>query len=207
MEDAPRLRCGMQLEYMQFYPMKSEWQTLETLEDFLPKLQNGVMYGFFSDNAKSKLSTAAVKHIECIHCVDVQSEPHYQHQNPAECKMSNGLETTSYIMLEVQPCTHCSDEMCLSSTPIGIFPNLSSLATLQIFPHGYSFISGRKSNKGGEGVLACWYYSHRQYQQCSHFSPPIQAACSNIHSTKDMLFSNRHDENELGFAMSTRWYW
>ena len=119
MEDAPRLRCGMQLEYMQFYPMKSEWQTLETLEDFLPKLQNGVMYGFFSDNAKSKLSTAAVKHIECIHCVDAQSEPHYQHQNPAECKMSNALETTSYIMLDVQPCTHCSDECAYHQLPLG----------------------------------------------------------------------------------------
>ena len=47
---------GMDSDYTQICPMRTESEVSETLEDFIH--QNGAMRGLLSDNAKSEMSQA-----------------------------------------------------------------------------------------------------------------------------------------------------
>ena len=99
------------------YPMKSEKQYPESLEDHIRKV--GAPQGIFSDNAKAELYGRA-RDIQRMYCIDdAQSEPEYQHQNPAERKIQDVKRTMNNIM----------DRM---GTPKGWWL-LAAIFTLQLF--------------------------------------------------------------------------
>eukprot|EP00957_Ditylum_brightwellii_P070667 5370733-Ditylum_brightwellii.AAC.1 len=62
--------------------MKTELQIPGTLLDFIRKW--GAIKGLFSDNAKSQASLTVKDILRQYNIDDMQSEPHQQHQNPAE---------------------------------------------------------------------------------------------------------------------------
>mgnify|MGYP005857053611 CR=1 FL=1 len=70
-----QLYAGIDSESLFAYPMKSETQVPESLEEFIR--QNGAMQGLKSDFAKSEQFKAvrAIQHMSCID--DGQSEPYY----------------------------------------------------------------------------------------------------------------------------------
>ena len=78
------------------YPMKSESQYPYTLEDHIRKV--GAPLGVLSDNAKAEIHGKA-KDLQRMYCIDDgQSEPEYQHQNPAERKIQDIKRTMNNIM-------------------------------------------------------------------------------------------------------------
>ena len=78
------------------YPMRSEKQVPETLEDQIHKVCAPI--GLMSDNAKSELH-GRTKDLPRMHKIDDrQSEPHCQHQNLAECKIQDVKKTVNSIM-------------------------------------------------------------------------------------------------------------
>ena len=78
------------------YPMKSETEYPYTLEDHIRKV--GAPMGILSDNAKAEIYGKA-KDLQRMYAIDDgQSEPHYQHQNPAERKIQDVKRMMNNIM-------------------------------------------------------------------------------------------------------------
>ena len=91
-----QLYGGIKSHFLAGYPMSSEAQVPETLEDFVR--QHGAMTGLMSDNAKSEMSKK-IKDILRMYCIkDRQSEPHYEHQNPIERRIQDVKRTTNQVM-------------------------------------------------------------------------------------------------------------
>ena len=78
------------------YPMKSEKQVPDTFEDYVRKV--GAPVGLMSDNAKSELHGRTKDLLRMYSIDDQQSEPHYQHQNPAERKIQDIKRMMNSIM-------------------------------------------------------------------------------------------------------------
>ena len=61
------------------------------------------MEGLKSDDAKSETSIA-MKDIFCMYMIeDCQSEPHYQHQNPIECR----IQDLKHMIHSIMDCIAC----------------------------------------------------------------------------------------------------
>ena len=78
------------------FPMTTENQMAETLQDFIRKW--GAPAGLFSDNAKSETSHAVKNILRLYNIYDLQSEPHYQNQNYAERRIQELKQTTNVLM-------------------------------------------------------------------------------------------------------------
>jgi len=78
------------------YPMSSETQVYQTLSDFIRYY--GAPRSLFSDNAKSELSTKVQDILHHFAVAHYQSEPHHQHQNPAECRIQDIKRHTNILM-------------------------------------------------------------------------------------------------------------
>mmetsp|Transcript_20329 Transcript_20329/g.42624 ORF Transcript_20329/g.42624 Transcript_20329/m.42624 type:complete len:1867 (-) Transcript_20329:137-5737(-) len=91
-----QLYCGLISEFLAAYAMASESELPDTLLEFIR--DHGAMQGIRSDNAKSETSRA-MKDIFRMYLIgDRQSEPHYQHQNPAERRIQDLKRTVNGIM-------------------------------------------------------------------------------------------------------------
>ena len=113
---------GMQTGHVLGYPMTSEKQIPETLEDAIRT--TGAPVGLMSDNAKAQLHGRA-KDLLRMYCIDDrQSEPHYQHQNPAERKIQEVKKTMNSVMDR----TGCPSRWWLLAA-------IYSLALLRILPN------------------------------------------------------------------------
>jgi hypothetical protein len=91
-----QLYCGTTSQITAVFPMKNESEMPGTLQDFIRKL--GAPNGLFSDNAKVQIGNA-VKTILRMYCInDMQSEPHHQHQNPAERRIQDIKKVSNHLM-------------------------------------------------------------------------------------------------------------
>ena len=84
-EECAQLYCGKTSQFTQVYGMKSKSEMPGTLMDFIR--QFGAMIGLFSDNAKEQTSAAVIDIQRNYNIKDMQCEPRYQNQNPAERKI------------------------------------------------------------------------------------------------------------------------
>ena len=78
------------------FPMKSEKEVAETMEDLIRKV--GAPIGMRSDNAKAEIHGRTKDIMRMYEIDDKQSEPYYQHQNPAERKIQDVKKTMNSIM-------------------------------------------------------------------------------------------------------------
>jgi len=91
-----QLYCGKTSQFTQVYGMKTESQMPGTLMDFIRSF--GAMQGLFSDNAKVETSNVIKDILRLYNIFDLQSEPHHQHQNPAERRIQEVKATTNVVM-------------------------------------------------------------------------------------------------------------
>eukprot|EP00977_Amphora_coffeiformis_P021681 scaffold9727_cov92-Amphora_coffeaeformis.AAC.1 len=77
-----QLFYGMSSGHTSGYPMRSEKQVGEVYEDHIRKV--GAPVGILSDRARSEVHGKAKDVMHMYEIDDGQSEPGYQHQNPAE---------------------------------------------------------------------------------------------------------------------------
>jgi hypothetical protein len=91
-----QLFVGLQSEFCKGYPMSQKSDFPRTLMDFIRSY--GAMQGLVSKNALEQTSVA-VDDILRLYCIkDRQSEPYFQHQNPAERKIQEGKRVTNNIL-------------------------------------------------------------------------------------------------------------
>ena len=91
-----QLYVGLDSKYLAGYPMVEESQMAGTAEDLIRDV--GAPLGLFSDNAKTQTGKAIQKLLRMYAIKDAQSEPHYQHQNPAERAIQDVKRITNTIM-------------------------------------------------------------------------------------------------------------
>ena len=206
-----QLYAGIKSEFLALFPMTSEKQVPETLEDFIR--HHGAMRGLFSDNAKSELSTA-VKQIQRMYCIaDAQSEPHYQHQNYAERKIQDVKRLTNNIMDRVG-CPACywllamtfviGLSNCIANSKGEIPRSVITGEVTDLSPylqfHFWEevFVS---TDKGGEEELARWCYPAENVGDILTYwvlttnkdkHKQRLVVRSNVRSAKDPMFPNRN---------------
>ena len=91
-----QLYCGTTSLITAIFPMRNESEMPGTLLDFIRKL--GAPNGLFSDNAKVQIGKT-IQTILRMYCIeDMQSEPHHQHQNPAERRIQDIKKVSNHIM-------------------------------------------------------------------------------------------------------------
>jgi hypothetical protein len=91
-----QLFCGTTSLITAIFPMRNESEMPSTLLDFIRKF--GAPNGLFSDNAKVQIGKT-VQTILRMYCIeDMQSEPHHQHQNPAERRIQDVKKVSNHIM-------------------------------------------------------------------------------------------------------------
>jgi hypothetical protein len=91
-----QLYCGTTSLITAIFPMRNKSEMPSTLLDFIRKL--GAPNGLFSDNAKVQIGKT-IQTILCMYCIDdMQSEPHHQHQNPAERRTKDIKKVRNHIM-------------------------------------------------------------------------------------------------------------
>jgi hypothetical protein len=88
--------CGMQSGAVWGYPMKSESKLPYALEDHFRKV--GAPLGIMSDNAKAEIHGKSKELLRMYNVDDHQSEPAYQHQNPAERKIQDVKRMMNSVM-------------------------------------------------------------------------------------------------------------
>ncbi len=87
---------GLDSGYCQGFPMRSETQVPDTFEESIRK--KGAPIGLMSDNAKSEMHGRTKDILRMYEIDDRQSEPGYQHQNPAERKIQDVKRTMDSVM-------------------------------------------------------------------------------------------------------------
>ena len=87
---------GVETRLTEAYPMTSESQMSQTLQDFIR--QHGAPDLLMSDNANTQIGKKVAEILRNYHIADHQSEPHYQNQNPAERRIQDIKKTTNAIM-------------------------------------------------------------------------------------------------------------
>jgi hypothetical protein len=86
-----QLYCGTSSLLTAIFPVKSESEMPGTLFDKL-----GAPNALFSDNTKVQIGTTVQSILQNID--DMQSEPHHQHQNPAERRIQDVKKVNNQIM-------------------------------------------------------------------------------------------------------------
>jgi hypothetical protein len=77
-----QLYCGCDSQLTAVFPMKTEREMADTLEDFIRF--HGAPNALFSANSKVQIGHAVQEILRMYAIKDFQCEPHHQHQNPAE---------------------------------------------------------------------------------------------------------------------------
>jgi hypothetical protein len=91
-----QLYCGTYSLLTAIFPMKSKSEMLGTPLDFIRKL--GAPNALFSDNAKVQVGKTVHSFLR-MYCIDdMQSEPHHQHQNPAELRVQDVKKVSNQKM-------------------------------------------------------------------------------------------------------------
>jgi hypothetical protein len=94
--DTPVINCGVtsaqlfvgtKTHIADVYPIKSNKQFVDTLLDNIT--QRGTPTKLISDRAQVEISECVKQVLRPLHIATWQSEPHQQHQNPAECQYQN----------------------------------------------------------------------------------------------------------------------
>eukprot|EP00977_Amphora_coffeiformis_P010451 scaffold2440_cov143-Amphora_coffeaeformis.AAC.2 len=91
-----QLFYGMSSGHTSGYPMRSEKQVGEVYEDHIRKV--GAPVGILSDRARSEVHGKAKDIMRMYEIDDGQSEPGYQHQNPAEHQIQNIKRNMNNVM-------------------------------------------------------------------------------------------------------------
>ena len=91
-----QLFTGADSEFTSIYPIHSKSEFPHALQGFIR--DHGAMKSLCSDNAKEETSTLVQDILKMYMIRDSQSEPHYQHQNPAERRIQDIKRMTSSIM-------------------------------------------------------------------------------------------------------------
>ena len=91
-----QLFVGLDSHHTAGYPMKSEKQVPEAVEEQIRKV--GAPIGLMSDNAKSEMYGRAKDLLRLYEIDDRQSEPEYQHQNPAERQVQDVKRMMNNVM-------------------------------------------------------------------------------------------------------------
>ena len=91
-----QMYVGLTSGHVSGYPMTSEKQIPETLEDNIRKV--GAPVGLMSDQAKAELHGRTKELLRMYEIDDRQSEAEYQHQNPAERKIQDVKRTMNSVM-------------------------------------------------------------------------------------------------------------
>jgi hypothetical protein len=91
-----QLYTGIKSLITAIFPMKSESEMPGTLLDFIRKF--GAPNGLFSDNAKVQIGKTVQTILRMYAIDDLQSEPHHQHQNPAERRIQDVKKVCNQIM-------------------------------------------------------------------------------------------------------------
>ena len=91
-----QLFIGLDSGYYAGYPMRSKLQVPEAYKDHICKI--GAPIGIMSNNTKAQLH-GRTKDLMCLYKIkDGQSEPEYQHQNPAEWGVQNLKRNMNDVM-------------------------------------------------------------------------------------------------------------
>ena len=94
-----QLFLGLKSGFVRRYPLKTKKHVAESLQDYIH--DTGALIGLMCDNAKPEMY-GQTRDILCMYEInDQQSKPHYQHQNPAECK----IQDVKRMMNSVMDCT------------------------------------------------------------------------------------------------------
>ena len=91
-----QIYVGCSSQITEGYPMSSESQMHSTLMDFIR--DHGAPNILFSDNAKAQIGAKVTEICRHYNIGQQQSEPHYQHQNPAERRIQDIKRATNSII-------------------------------------------------------------------------------------------------------------
>ena len=103
--DTPAVDCGVTSAQFfvgceslvcDIYPMKSSKQFVNTLEDNIR--ERGAMNKLISDSAQVEISNKVKDILRTLIIGDWQSEPYYQHQNPAERRFQTVKRTANTVL-------------------------------------------------------------------------------------------------------------
>ena len=199
-----QLYGGADTHFLAGYPLSSEASMPETLEVFIH--DHGAMKGLMSDNAKSEVS-CVVKNIQHLYMIkDCQSEPHYQHQNPIECRIQDVMHMSNNIMNRVG----CPTKFWLLCTLFTIsllnhLVNVNGAIPMSLITSQVTDISTFLTFHFWEEVfleepdpsecLGCWvgiaakHGDALTYLVLSHDTEQV-VVCSNVRHAKDPLFPN-----------------
>ena len=78
------------------YPVKSEKQIVDTLEDNIQRW--GAMDKLLSDSAKPEIYNKMIDFLRAYHSLNCHSEPYHQNQNPAEWRCRTIKSWTNTVM-------------------------------------------------------------------------------------------------------------
>jgi hypothetical protein len=91
-----QLYCGCKSILTAVYPMRSEYNIAETLEDFIRHY--GTPNALFSDNSKAQTGRAVQEILRMYAIKDFQCEPHHQHQNYAKRRIQEAKKLTKNLL-------------------------------------------------------------------------------------------------------------
>ena len=91
-----QLYTGVKSLITAIFPMKTESEMPGTLLGFIRKF--GTPNGLFSDNVKVQVGKTVQTILRMYATDDLQSEPHHQHQNPAEHRTQDVKKISNQIM-------------------------------------------------------------------------------------------------------------
>jgi hypothetical protein len=93
---AAQLFVGTESLLVDVYPMKTDKQFVNTLEDNIR--QRGAPIKLVSDSAITELSQRVLEVLRYLHIANWQSEPYMQHQNPAETRYRTVKRLTNLVL-------------------------------------------------------------------------------------------------------------
>ena len=195
---------GLDSELLASYPMSSETELPTTLKDFIRDY--GTMEGLKSHNAKLETSFKMKDLFHMYLIKDKQSEPHYQHQNPIECRIQD-LKRVMHGIMERVGCPPSFWMLCLLYMIhlLNVLSNLKGCIPLTIVTGTQTDISPYLNFHfwqevfvevtGGGEQLAHWCSpSHKQGDFLIYFvlleDTKQLVTHSNVRYAKDPLFPN-----------------
>ena len=93
---AAQFFVGLDSLLVDVYPLKTDKQFVNTLEDNIR--QRGAPSKLVSDSANAELSRRVLEILRYLHIDNWQSEPHMQHQNPAETRYRTVKRLTNVVL-------------------------------------------------------------------------------------------------------------
>jgi hypothetical protein len=91
-----QLYCGCTSHLIAVYPMKTDHEMANTLEDFIRRY--GAPNVLFSDNARAQIGRTVREILRMYAIKDFQCKPHHQHQNFAERQIQEVKKCCNILM-------------------------------------------------------------------------------------------------------------